>query len=240
MDSPGSQPNFARGALQVIFAVFLGLMIAVVVGVGAYTFYSPPAQELEERVDALHEQEFDLGCPDEECTRDLTQAERDELNELRAEIRDLEKQIEEQRSTWLQRTSLVLIVIATALMATSLLLGESVAVMSNGILLGGLFTMVYGVGWGLASDSSVTRFLVLLTALAISLALGYLKFVRGRSAATVPTSAVVGPAAELTGEPTGDLATRVADLERRLSAAAELLRSPPPTPPPPNDDEGKP
>ena len=77
-------------------------------------------------------------------------------------------------------TSVILIVLATMLMAVALALGDSVAVLSNGILLGGLFTMLYGVGWGLASGNSVTRFLVLVAALAVSLVLGYLKFVRGR------------------------------------------------------------
>ena len=44
--------------------------------------------------------------------------------------------------------------------------------LSNGILLGGLFTMLYGVGWGIASGNSVTRFLVLVAALVVSLPSG--------------------------------------------------------------------
>ncbi len=84
---------------------------------------------------------------------------------------------------------MILIVLATMLMALALALGDTGSVLSNGILLGGLFTMLYGVGWGLASGNSVTRFLVLVAALAVSLALGYLKFVRGRRPV-----AEVGPA----------------------------------------------
>ncbi len=237
MQDAHSQGNFARGALQAIFAVFLGLMIAVVVGVGVYTFYPMPATDLEQQVDQLYEEEFDLECPGDDCEQALTAQERAQLKEVRAEIRALDTQIEEQRSTWFQRTSIILVVVATALMATSLLLGESVAVMSNGILLGGLFTMVYGVGWGLASGSSVTRFLVLVVALAISLVLGYLKFVRGRSAASLPTAATPGAVAPDTGDPITDLANRVTALERRLSAAAELLSA---APAPPRDDERRP
>ena len=90
---------------------------------------------------------------------------------------------QDQRESWGQSTSVILIVLATALMAVSLLLGESVTVLSNGILLGGLFTMLYGVGWGLVAGNSVTRFLVLVVALVVSLALGYLKFVRSRDQA---------------------------------------------------------
>jgi hypothetical protein len=128
-------------------------------------------------------------------------------------------------------TSVILIVLATMLMALALALGDSGSVLSNGILLGGLFTMLYGVGWGLASGNSVTRFLVLVAALAVSLVLGYLKFVRGRkpvaNAEPVPggavstgqnTPAVGGSSAEV-----AELSARVAALERRLAAAAAGL-----------------
>ncbi len=100
--------------------------------------------------------------------------------------------------------------------------------LSNGILLGGLFTMLYGVGWGLASGNSVTRFLVLVAALAVSLVLGYLKFVRGRRPAGLadgsPTAAV-GAAPPGGGSPAqvAELSSRVAALERRLAAAAAGL-----------------
>jgi hypothetical protein len=131
-------------------------------------------------------------------------------------------------------TSVILIVLATMLMAVALALGDSGSVLSNGILLGGLFTMLYGVGWGLASGNSVTRFLVLVAALAVSLALGYLKFVRGRTQAAAGGSsdlagvaATSSPAAPTSAVDLGDLPARVADLERRLDAGAAGLGAPP-------------
>ena len=127
---------------------------------------------------------------------------------------------------------MILIVIATMLMALALALGDSVSVLSNGILLGGLFTMLYGVGWGLASGNSVTRFLVLVAALAVSLVLGYLKFVRGRkpvaNAEPVPSAGAVStgqttPAVGGSSAEVAELSSRVAALERRLAAAAAGL-----------------
>jgi hypothetical protein len=125
-------------------------------------------------------------------------------------------------------TSVVLIVIATILMAVALALGDSVAVLSNGILLGGLFTMLYGVGWGLASGNSVTRFVVLVVALVVSLALGYLKFVRGRgpAGAAEVSAASAGASAPVAGGASAEVAelsSRVEALERRLAAAAQGL-----------------
>ncbi len=50
--------------------------------------------------------------------------------------------------------------------------------LSNGILLGGVFTMIYAVGMTVSSNASVLRFVVVAVALAVTVAIGYLKFVR--------------------------------------------------------------
>ena len=246
MDESGRQgpnvgPNIGRGVLQAIFAVFLGLMITAVVGVGVYTFHPNPAEDAQEQINDLYEQRAQIeGCgpgsvgpcegPDQ-----MSAAERAQIAAIDTQIEELGDDSQAQRESWGQSTSVILIVIATALMAVSLLLGESVTVLSNGILLGGLFTMLYGVGWGLAAGNSVTRFLVLVAALAVSLALGYVKFVRGkhpageggRRAVAAPGAGLPASAAASAGlaSPPPELAeltARVADLERRLAAAAGL------------------
>ena len=74
----------------------------------------------------------------------------------------------------------MLILFATLVMAVSLIRSVQLKVISNGLLLGGLFSMIYGSGWTIASRDSVARFVVITFALAITIALGYLKFVRGR------------------------------------------------------------
>ena len=45
MEDTKQAPNIGRGVLQAIFAVFLGLMITAVVGVGVYTFHPNPGDE---------------------------------------------------------------------------------------------------------------------------------------------------------------------------------------------------
>ena len=234
MEDTKQGPNIGRGVLQAIFAVFLGLMITAVVGVGVYTFHPNPGEAYQEQIQALYDERSAIdGCntPTPEACRawdQLTPAEQARTKAIDAEVTTLQRASEEQASQWRMSTSVVLIVIATILMAVALALGDSVAVLSNGILLGGLFTMLYGVGWGLASGNSVTRFVVLVVALVVSLALGYLKFVRGRGPAV---------AAEVSGAPSGvsvpvaggasaevaELSSRVEALERRLAAAAQGL-----------------
>ena len=236
MDGTTQAPNIGRGVLQAIFAVFLGLMITAVVGVGVYTFHPNPGEETQDQIQALYDERAAIdGCsgptPDQcRAWNQLTPAEQARTKAIDVQVTTLQRVAEERSSQWRMSTSVVLIVIATMLMGLALALGDSVFVLSNGILLGGLFTMLYGVGWGLASGNSVTRFLVLVAALGVSLLLGYLKFVRGRKpvvnaepvsvtgavAATPP--AVGGSSAEV-----AELSSRVAALERRLSAAAAGL-----------------
>jgi hypothetical protein len=234
MQDTKQTPNIGRGVLQAIFAVFLGLMITAVVGVGAYTFHANPGEESQEQIQALYDERSAIdGCNSPtpgECRdwNQLTAAEKARTKAIDAQVTTLQRASEEKTSQWRMSTSVILIVIATILMAVALALGDSVAVLSNGILLGGLFTMLYGVGWGLASGNSVTRFLVLVVALVVSLVLGYLKFVRSRQPAGA--AGVPGGPAEASSDlgvagsaEVAALSSRVAELERRLAAAAAGL-----------------
>jgi hypothetical protein len=219
--------------LQAIFAVFLGLMITAVVGVGVYTFHPNPGDGTQEQIQALYDERSAIdGCssptPDQCRTwEQLTPAEQARTKAIDAQVTSLQRASEEETSQWRMSTSVILIVIATLLLAVALALGDSGAVLSNGILLGGLFTMLYGVGWGLASGNSVTRFLVLVAALVVSLGLGYLKFVRGRPPAATGEAAPAAPAGSQPGSGSSvdvaELSSRVEALERRMAAAAQGL-----------------
>lgn len=209
-------------ALQAIFAVFLGLIITAVVGVGVYTFYPNPADATRQQLTELNRQQDDLlGCTSKTgCTaeEDLPAGTRAKLAQVRVEIRVQEDIAQAQERTWAQRSSIILITLATALMAGSLLGSAAFWVITNGMLLGGLFTMLYGVGWGIASGNSLGRLAVLVAALVISLALGYLRFVRQRHAGQPALAAVAAQSGD-----TAALEARIAALESRLAAAAKSL-----------------
>ena len=79
--------------------------------------------------------------------------------------------------------------------------------------------MVYGTGWVIATGTSQARFWVMTFALLITLALGYLKFVRTReTTAAMPDGEFEPSSAEV-----ASLAQRVESLERRAAAAAAAL-----------------
>lgn len=121
-------------------------------------------------------------------------------------------------ANWRLVTGIILLVCATVLLAVSLLLPETQGVLSNGVLLGGVFTMVYAVGMTVTSDRSVLRFVVVAAALAVTIGIGYLKFVRRRAA--VAAAAAAAPA---DAQASGELAGRLTVVEQKLDAIARAL-----------------
>lgn len=221
--------------LQIIFSVFLGLMVAAFLGVGVYTFYPPPGVELQERLDELRREQEDVGGFQDPAG--LTAGDRTRMRALEREVRDLEDRLEAVREVWGRNTSIILITFATIVMAVSLIRADQLPVISSGLLLGGVFTMVYGVGWIIATGTSIARFIVMTVALLITLALGYVRFVRvkrareptaGQTAGALPTPAPgaseadSAPPSVSTGE-MGDIRERVRTLEERMDAASAAL-----------------
>ncbi|MEO8480422.1 MAG: hypothetical protein ABI542_12435 [Gemmatimonadota bacterium] len=121
-------------------------------------------------------------------------------------------------AAWALNTSIILLVCATVVMAVSLVRAENLTVISNGLLLGGLFTMIYAVGMSIGSEKSVARFVFMAFALGITIGIGWLKFIRGQHAVKM------APGAEAAGAVPGELAARVDALEAKLDALGRALR----------------
>jgi hypothetical protein len=197
------------GGLQIIFSFFLGLMVTAFVGVGVYTFH-PPDTGLEETLRELDRQEQSAGI--DRMTGEPSEEERTRAQE-RMDARNAAMEAhQEARDAWGRTTSMILIAFATLLMIISLVRAEQLPVISNGLLLGGVFTMLYGVGWIVVSDTSFTRFIVLTVALAMTLGLGFLRFVK--------TGDVGGPP-----QGNGEVEERLRVLEKRMADAAAALGS---------------
>lgn len=210
--------------LQIIFSFFLGLMVVAFIGVGVYTFYPSPQKTYADRLQKLYRQQEDIqGLQDgvvKSAPTTLTASQEAELKKIRDQIRALEDKQQAESETWGRNTSIILITFATFVMSISLIRADQLPVISNGLLLGGVFTMVYGVGWIVATGTSYARFGVMTAALLITLALGYVRFVRGRTKVPAAASAGAVDAAEVT-----DLESRVARLEHKLATIAETLKS---------------
>jgi hypothetical protein len=208
-----------RGALQTIFSFFLGLMVLAFIAVGVNTFYQAPSERYQkEQQDISRKMEaLNVRAPGGATLSSTDQA---ELKRLQDQQNALQDGVDAEQKIWGRNTSIVLVLFATLVMGISLIRSEELRVVSNGLLLGGLFTMLYGSGWVIFTGTSTARFLVILFAFAITVGLGYVKFVRQRRE---PVAVAAGegpavPAAEL-----GGLEARIAALEERQAAAAAAL-----------------
>lgn len=204
--------------LQTIFGFFLGLMVTSFIGVGVYTFYPPPDRPLRDTITSLNRQQQEIRAT--KAPNDLSPADRENIQELQRQIDHAQDQSRGAGEAWGRRTSIILIALATVAMAVSLLRAVQLPVISNGLLLGGVFTMVYGVGWIIATDSSTVRFFVMTAALAITLGLGYVRFVRQQHRGPVE-SVASGPSIGNAS----DLERRVRVLEDKMTRAAGALGS---------------
>ena len=204
----------SRG-LGVVFSMFLGIMVTAFVGVGVYTFYPPP-QQFDEQLRELYERKQEI--KDAEPAEELTEAEREQIQALDDQRDQLIEDSRLARERWGRNTSIVLITLATLAMAVSLVRADQLLVLSNGLLLGGVLTMLYGIGWIVATDRAISRFVVITLALAITIFLGYCRFVRRQPPSTVVVSSAMPDA-----EGMAAIEQRLSDLERRLDEAARAL-----------------
>lgn len=201
-------------ALRTIFSFFLGLMLTAFVGVGVYTFHPRPKQfddqirDLSRREEAIRNSK----APDQ-----LTTEDRSRIQDIVQQRDGLHDAAAAARIPWGRSTSVILIAFATLAMAVSLVRADQLPGISNGLLLGGIFTMLYGVGWIIATDTSILRFVVMSVALLITLLLGYVRFVRRPVAA-----AAGGPDLPESGT-SPDIERRLQDLEERIQEAAGAL-----------------
>ena len=211
-----------RYALQTIFSFFLGLMVLAFVGVGVNTFYQSPQASQQARRDEIQRQIDDLNVKSNGRSLDATaQA---QMNKLFAQQNELQRTIDAEMKPWARNTSIVLVIFATLVLIVSLVRSDELRVLSNGLLLGGLFTMLYGTGWVIFSGNSTARFFVIAFALLVAIGLGYLKFVSGRGETGGASGEVLPPAAsEVDIATTRDLEKRVTALEERAAAAAAAL-----------------
>lgn len=206
-------------ALQTIFSFFLGLLVLAVVGVGVNTFYQSPSDRYQEEMTAISRQMETLNFKSPSGVTDA--ADKAELARLQAKQNALQDKIDAEMKIWARNTSIVLVLFATAVMGVSLIRSEQLRVISNGLLLGGLFTMLYGAGWVIFSGNSTARFAVVLFALAVALGLGYLKFVRSREnrEAASATGALAG-GGTIDDAAVAGLEQRVAAIEQRMNAVS--------------------
>lgn len=148
--------------LKLIYTFFLGLLIAIFVGMGVATFYSEP--KYPEYPKAL-----------QYSTSDEFTAEEKRLDQKYT--KDVEA-YEKKQKNYDRNVSIIILVAAVIVLTASLLLHPRMDVVSDGLLLGGIFTLIYSIGRSFSADSPKASFAVVAVGLAVTIYLGYRKFVK--------------------------------------------------------------
>jgi hypothetical protein len=206
-------------ALQTIFSFFLGLMVLALIGVGIITFYPNPQDAIQKKIQPLYTQMNLIQGKGGTLTATETAA----VAALQKQVDDLNATSQKASEDWGQTTSIIMVLFATLVMGISLIRADQLRVLSNGLLLGGLFTMIWGAGMTVFSGTSYLRFFVVLFALAAAIALGYAKFVWLRQGVGAIADAGTGAPSGMASPDVAGLEARVAALEARTNAAAAAL-----------------
>ena len=150
--------------LQALYSVFLGVLLALFVGVGVATFYPAPEPPRQEAVPYI-ETEGDKKIANEE---------------QRVQSEEEWRNFEQQNETYSRNVSVISLVAAVVFIVLGIVLEKRIRVLSTGVMLGGIFTLIYSIGRGFAADDSKYVFIVLTISIAVVVYLGYRQFVRNQ------------------------------------------------------------
>jgi hypothetical protein len=147
--------------LKLVYTFFLGILLALFVGVGINTFYPGPK---------MPEYSTAITTYGKEPSAEETKAQK--AYDLKMEKHNKDMQ------PYNRNVSIITLCAAVLLLIISIVAEKRIKVISDGIMLGGLFTLFYSIGRGFASEDSKYVFLVISVGLAIVLYLGYHRFVK--------------------------------------------------------------
>jgi hypothetical protein len=149
--------------LKFVYTVFLGGLLALFVGLGVSTFYAAPKAPEYPNVTPVS---TDSKWPSAE--------------EQKAQKKyDQEYKIyTEKDKTYSRNVSIITLSSSVLLLVISLAFERKIRILSDGIMLGGLFLLVYSIGRGFVSQSQKYTFVAVSVGVAVALILGYHRFVR--------------------------------------------------------------
>ena len=179
--------------IKVLYSLFLGVLVVLFVGwlmaalfptpqwdseypgVERYGWGSPaPDKPTAEELEGLSSAERRAAFRDYEAKRKQHEAEEDAQKK---EHQKLEKAFSEKTEKHGREVALLSLLIAVVVVALSVGFSSKLPVISEGLLLGGLFTLIYSIGWSFVRSPKVAVVPVGV-GLIVTIALGYKRFVR--------------------------------------------------------------
>jgi hypothetical protein len=153
--------------LKGTYIVFLALIIALFFGLGIEAFYpTPNAPEAP-----AQSQQFDTqGKP--------TNAPSKEQLAYEKKMRYYD---EHTMRAYNRTVSIIALILAVFIMGISLIFAVKFVILSDGMLLGGVFTLIYSIMRGLSAQNAQFSFVIVSIGLFITVLLGYWKFLKPKT-----------------------------------------------------------
>jgi hypothetical protein len=153
--------------LKYIYTIFVGILLATFIGVGISAFYPGPKQP-EFPPDYGAPYKYGLGQDGTPSAEMI--ARQDEFTAKSKEYQDASKKYNRD-------VSIIALVSAIVVFVVSIVL-KRLTYIADGLLLGGVLTLLYSIIRGFDTEDNMFRFVVVAIGLVVALILGYLKFIR--------------------------------------------------------------
>jgi hypothetical protein len=146
--------------LKLTYTFFLGILLAIFVAVGVITFYPSPKT-------VAYPVELSTPTPGL-TTKQIA---------LQKSYNLMSQQYDNDIKTYDRNTSIITLGAAVIFLVISIIFEKKIKIIADGVMLGGLFTLIYSIGRGFASQDTKYTFLAVTVDLVIVLYLGYHRFV---------------------------------------------------------------
>lgn len=150
--------------LKILYTLFIGVLFAILVGVGIAAFYETP-QEPE------YPSALKIPRPEERLAEPV-------FLELKAKQENYDRDFgvyREKMKTYNRNVSIIAVLSSVITLLVSLTFFRSLLLIADGLLLGGVGTLLYSIGRGFDSGNDKFRFIIVAVSFTIALILGYIK-----------------------------------------------------------------
>lgn len=156
-------------ALKIIYTFFVGILVAVFVGVGIAAFYPEPERPETPTTLKIYKLPADPTADPEILARIQQEQEAFDI-QLKAH--------QEKMHEYNKNVSIIALVFAVIVLILSLSFAGKLMVVADGLLLGGVITLLYSVIRVFDSGDDKLRFGIVAIGLLVALVLGYSKFIK--------------------------------------------------------------
>lgn len=150
--------------IKYIYTFFLSVILVTFVGVGIAAFYKGPV---------VPDYPIRASFPIEEKASESA-----EMIEEQIEYEKTSREFQKANEAYSKNVSTIAVASALIILVLSISLLSKISFISDGLLLGGVFTLGYAIIRGFGAGDEMFRFIVVSIGLFVAIFLGYLRFVK--------------------------------------------------------------